>query len=98
MPVTFCTFILKTKTLCYSIIIIHMVIVCTCSLADASGDVTEMIGDTNDVMYSNGTGRRTNTLIFNVTRNHYNATFVCNVTVSVFFEETFAAALDVQCK
>ena len=70
----------------------------TSSLSDVVGDVTEMIGVTNDVMYSNGTGRRTNTLTFNVTRNHYNATFVCNITVSVFFKETFAAALDVQCK
>ncbi|WAR06132.1 hypothetical protein MAR_021501, partial [Mya arenaria] len=62
---------------------------------DIDGNLTEVLGNVSDVIYPNTTGRRVNTLHVNVTRDLYMTSFVCNASVSVFYEQMFIVDMEV---
>ncbi|XP_053395584.1 hemicentin-2-like [Mercenaria mercenaria] len=64
-------------------------------IKSTNGSVTEVNGNVTDIKYPNGTGHRTNTLRTTVTRDLYRATFICNITVSLLYQETFTVDTDV---
>lgn len=68
------------------------------SPSDVHGNLTEVVGISSDAVYQNGTGRRVSRILGTVSREMYLATYICNVSVSVFYQKTITYELDVQRK
>lgn len=66
--------------------------------AVANGSVTEVSGNITDIKYENGTGNRKNTFTTNITKDLYQSTFICNITASLFYQETLTLDTNVLCK
>lgn len=76
---------------------------CTCiqiffMVSDAAGNLTEVVGSSTDELYTNGTGRRVSRILATVSREMYLATYICNITVAIFYQQTVSFDLDLLCK